>query len=146
MKTKLSIMGMIAALIYSCQDKTGVNSNEDKINQDLVQAADIERQTLREWFSFNREADSVIASADSIIKREIENHDRRGRTKNNIVITQYHLERLKKKVKYIKDYEVSTEHFDENVSYTLDSLKVDYLQEKLKLEAALCEFNVYELP
>ncbi|MXO06717.1 hypothetical protein [Flavobacterium sp. HBTb2-11-1] len=144
MKTKLYIMALMAALIYSCQD--GLNSNQEEISQDSIQALNIEKRTLRQWFSLNREADSIIASAESMIEKEIDNPRAAKRNKNNVVKAQYHLDRLKQKVAYIKDYEVSIDHFDQDVSHTLDSLKIDYLQEKMRLEAALCELDVYELP
>ncbi|OXA68257.1 hypothetical protein B0A67_21025 [Flavobacterium aquidurense] len=59
---------------------------------------------------------------------------------------QYHLDQLKKRVNYIKDYETRTENFDLSVVHKLDSLKFDYLQEKLKLEATLCEFQEFKVP
>lgn len=146
MKTKLSIVGLIAALMYCCQEKIDVNSAEDEINGDSIQTASIEQQTLRKWFSFNREADSLISAAETAIEFETDHHEMIGKTKNNVLIASYHLREFKKKVKYIKEYAANTDHFDKGVHHTLDSLRVDYLNEKIKLEAALCEFKTYEVP
>ncbi|MNY61285.1 hypothetical protein D3C86_1979490 [compost metagenome] len=55
-----------------------------------------------------------------------------------------HLAEFKKRVNYIKDYETRTETFDQSVLTTLDSLKVDYLQERHKLETALREFQEFQ--
>lgn len=146
MKTKWSIVGLAAALMYCCQEKIDVNSAEGEISEDSIKTANIEQQTLRKWFSFNREADSLIAAAETAIEFEADHHEMIGKTKNNVLNANYHLREFKKKVKYIKEYAANTDHFDEGVSHTLDSLRVDYLQEKIKLEAALCEFNTYQVP
>lgn len=146
MKTKFSILGLITVLLYSCQDKTSLT--EDSTDSDSVMAVkNIENQTLKKWFPFNKEADSVITSAELIIEQqEKEKQGKNNTDKKRLYDAQYHLEQLKKKVHYIKEYEATTENFDSSVVHKLDSLRLDYLQEKLKLEAALCEFREFKVP
>ena len=71
MKTKFSILGVITLLLYSCQDKSPLI--EDIADSDSVMAVkNIEQQTLRKWFSFHKESDSIITSAELIIKQQRE--------------------------------------------------------------------------
>lgn len=148
MKTKFSILGVITVLLYSCQDKSSVI--EDSINPDSIMTAkNIEQQTLQKWFSLNKESDSIIAAAELIIKQQKEmmkTQAESNRTDQKLYKAQLHLDEFKKKVNYIKDYETRTEIFDQSVIHILDSLKADYLQEKLKLEVALCEFQEFNVP
>lgn len=150
MKTKFSLFGIITLLLYSCQDKP--SSIEEGIDSDsLLVKRNIEEQTLKKWFSLNRESDSIIAAAEVIIK--IQDHVIRSgkKEKNHKTIQtfndlQLHVDEFKKRVNYIKDYESNTETFDPSVVHTLDSLHLDYLQERLKLEAAMCEFQEFQVP
>lgn len=148
MKTKFSILGIITVLLYSCQDKTSLV--EESVDSDSIMAVkNMEQHTLQKWLPFNKEADSIITSAEVMISQQEQEMSIRG--KNNggeqrLHEAQYHLEQLKKKVNYIQDYETSTENFDSSVVHKLDSLKLDYLQEKLKLETALCEFQEFNVP
>lgn len=148
MKTKFSILGVITVLLYSCQNKTP--AIEDNVNSDsLMSVKNIEQTTLRKWFWFNKESDSIITSAESIInqqEQEMKLQSRSDKKEKKLHEAQYHLGELKKRVNYIKEYETNTESFDSSVVKKLDSLKLDYLQEKLKLEAALCEFHEFNMP
>lgn len=148
MKTKFSILGVITLLLYSCQDKSPLI--EDIADSDSVMAVkNIEQQTLRKWSSLNKESDSIITSAELIINQQEQGMEIKGqnnKAEKRLYEARYHLDQFKKKVNYIRDYETTTESFDSSVVHTLDSLKLDYLQEKLKLEAALCEFREFNVP
>lgn len=145
MKTKFSIFGIILLLLYSCQDRS--SAIENSIDSDsLTLTRNIEEQTLKEWFSLNKESDSIIAAAELIIKKhdQMMKSGKEGKSHKTIQKfndLQFHVDEFKKRVNYIKDYESNTETFDQSVVYALDSLKLDYLQEKLKLEAAMHEFQ-----
>jgi|GEM_PF-1467852 len=147
MNAKFNIMAAITLLIYSCQNKN--SSNEEGLNSDsIMKRENIEQQTLRKWFSFNRESDSIIASAELTIRKQ-EKNIREGENKTEekrLEEAKYHLEELKRRVSCIKEYETSTESFNSSVVHQLDSLKLDYLQEKLKLEAALCRLEEFKSP
>jgi len=147
MKTKFSILGIIAVLLYSCQDKTSLM--DESFDADSVMAVkNMEQQTLKKWFPFNKEADSIITTAELIIKqqeKEMKIKGKNNKGEKRLYEAQFHLEQLKKKVNYIKNYETSTENFDASVVHKLDSLKLGYLQEKLKLEAALCDFQEFNM-
>jgi hypothetical protein len=114
MKTKFSILGVIAILLYSCQDKHSVI--EDSVDLDsVVVAKNIEQQTLRKWFALYKESDSIIASAELIIKQQKEmmkTQAQSNRTDQKLYKAQLYLDEFKKKVSYIKDYETHTETFD----------------------------------
>ncbi|MBF4494249.1 hypothetical protein IRZ83_13315 [Flavobacterium sp. JLP] len=149
MKTKFSILGLITVLLYySCQDKASLV--EDSVDSDSVMTSkNIEQQTLKKWFSFNKESDSIITSAELIIKQQEQDmvlQSKDSKKEKRLHEALYHLEELKKRVNYIKEYETRTESFDSSVVNKLDSLKLDYLKEKLKLEAALCEFQEFNIP
>lgn len=148
MKTKPSILGIITVLLFSCQDKTALI--EDSTDSDSVTVVTaMEQQTLRKWFPFNKESDSIIVSAELIIKKkeqEIKTKVKNDKEEKILQEALYHLGEFKKKVNYIKDYETRTDNFDTVVVHKLDSLKLDYLQEKLKLEAALCELQEFQVP
>jgi hypothetical protein len=83
-----------------------------------------------------------MASAQQTIqqqKREVEYHppDEREYINTCIAEAQQHLDQLKGKVKYIREFAVHIEKYDPDLQHTIDSLKEDYLQEKFKLEDAL---------
>lgn len=147
MKTKFNILGIIAVLLYSCQDRPSLiedNSDSDSV----MTATNIEQQTFRKWFSFNNESESIITSAELIINQQEQEMKLQSKNKKEkrLPDAQYHLDQLKKRVNYIKDYETRTESFDLSVVHKLDSLKFDYLQEKLKLEATLYDFQEFKVP
>lgn len=148
MKTKFSIFGVITVLLYSCQDR--ISLFEESVDSDsAIRVTNIEQQTLRKWFPFNKESDSIITSAELIIKEqenEMKIKGKNNKAEKRLHEAQYHLFELKKRVNYIKDYESRVENFDSSVVNKLDSLKLDYLKEKLKLESALCEFQEFDLP
>jgi hypothetical protein len=149
MKTKFSIFGIITLLLYSCQDKSS-SIEEGNETDSLMITRNMEEQTLRKWFSLNKEADSIIAAAEIISKKHDQTlssvkEEKKHKMQQKLIDLQFHLEEFKKRVDYIKDYESRTEFFDQSVVHTLDSLKVDYLQEKLKLEAAMCEFQEFQV-
>ena len=148
MNTSINILGAVTLLLYSCQNKSSLH--EDGFDADtVVKTNNVEQQTLQKWFLFNRQSDSLITSAELIIDDQEKQLEKRGKDKNGerrLHTAKYHLEELKRKVRYIKEYETSTESFDSSVVRSLDSLKLDYLQEKIKLEGALCEFQEFTLP
>lgn len=149
MKTKFSIIGLIGALLYCCQEKSGTDLNENVVNMDSVTESNVEQKSLVKWLAFNRESDSIIHAAEILIKHQKQQAAYLAAgTQNdlNIADAQLHLDQIKIKAENIKDYEANTEKFGPVVLHTLDSLKIDYLQEKLKLEAALCEFREYTIP
>jgi hypothetical protein len=149
MKTKFSIIGIIAVFLYSCQEKSSMDLNENIFDVDSSIVSNTEQKALIKWLAFNIESDSIIQAADMIIKQqkeEITVADEGKEIERNIAKAQFHLDQIKKKVKYIKDYEANTEKFEPIVIQKLDSLKLDYLQEKLKLESALYEFKEYRIP
>jgi hypothetical protein len=148
MKTKFSILGVITLLLSSCQDKSSLPENMSD-SDSVMGSKNIEQQTLRKWSSLNKESDSIIKSATLIInqqKQDMEIKGQNSKIEKKLYEARYHLDQFKKRVNYIKDYETNTESFDSSVVHTLDSLKLDYLQEKLKLEAALCEFQEFNVP
>ncbi|OIV40526.1 hypothetical protein [Flavobacterium johnsoniae] len=148
MNAKFNILGAITLLLYSCQNKNSLS--EEVLNTDsLMKTKNIEQQTLKKWFSFNRESDSIITSAELIIIHQEKGMEIQGKNKSRekrLHEAKYHLEELKRRVNYIKEYEISTDSFNSSVVHTLDSLQLDYLQEKLKLEASLCEFQEFTMP
>jgi predicted Ser/Thr protein kinase len=145
MKTKFSILGIITMLLYSCQDRS--SAIENSMDSDsLTVIRNIESKTLKEWFSLNKESDSIIAAAELIIKKHDQTMKLGKQGINHKTIQKlnnllFHVDEFKKRVNYIKDYEASTETFDQSVVHALDSLKLDYLQEKLKLETAMYGFQ-----
>ncbi|WP_194139243.1 hypothetical protein [Flavobacterium hungaricum] len=149
MNAKFNILGAITLLLYSCQNKNSL-SGEVPNTDSLMKTKNIDQQTLQKWFSFNRESDSIITSAELIIiDQEKGMEEIQGKNKSRekrLHEAKYHLEELKRRVNYIKEYEISTESFNSSVVHTLDSLQLDYLQEKLKLEASLCEFQEFTMP
>ncbi|BDU25718.1 hypothetical protein [Flavobacterium sp. GSB-24] len=147
MNAKFNILGAMTLLLYSCQNKNSL-SDESLSTDSLMKIKNIEQQTLRKWFSFNRESDSIITSAELIISYQEEEMKIQGKNKSKekrLHEAKYHLEELKRRVNYIKEYETNTESFNSSILHKLDSLKLDYLQEKLKLEASLCEFQEFKV-
>lgn len=148
MKTQFSIYSIIAALLYSCQNRSTFEGNIDA--DSLFISRKLEEQTLRKWLSLNKESDSIIAAAQLILDKHNQAMNSGKEGKNYKIMQklndlQFHLDEFKMRVNYIKDFESKTETFDQSVIHTLDSLKVDYLQEKLKIEAALCEFQEFDV-
>ncbi|UPZ14421.1 hypothetical protein [Flavobacterium humidisoli] len=141
MKTKFYIITFIGLLFYCCQQKDSIDSNEN-IDLDSVEISGIDNEMLREWFSLNRHSDSIVASARLIIKErrdEVEFHpqDEREYITTCINEAQQHLDELKRKVKYIREFAVQIKKYDPEVQYKIDSLKEDYIQEELKLNESL---------
>lgn len=146
MRVKFSILVIITVLLNSCQNKSSTIENGTDSDSFMV-SENIEQQTLKEWSSPNKESDSIIASTELIIKQnEIikSTNTKSDKREQKLQEVQLHLDEFKKRFNYIKDYEIRTETFDESVITTLDSLKVDYLQERHKLEAALREFQEFQ--
>jgi hypothetical protein len=140
MKTKFYIITFIGLLFYCCQQKDSIDSNEN-IDLDSVEISGIDNEMLREWFS-NRHSDSIVASARLIIKErrgEVEFHpqDEREYITTCINEAQQHLDELKRKVKYIREFAVQIKKYDPEVQHKIDSLKEDYIQEELKLNESL---------
>jgi hypothetical protein len=141
MKTKFYIITFIGLLFYCCQQKDSIDSNEN-IDLDSVEIAGIDNKMLKEWFSLNRHSDSIVASARLIIKErrdEVEFHpqDEREYITTCINEAQQHLDELKRKVKYIREFAVQIKKYDPEVQHKIDSLKEDYIQEELKLNESL---------
>ena len=63
-----------------------------------------------------------------------------------IMEVRENLDHFKQKVKYIKDYQGQIEKSDPSLQHKFDSLKVDYLEGKLKLESSLRQFKEYNIP
>lgn len=146
MKTKLSMLVVMVILLYSCQQKDWTGSNENGIETDSSEISGISDRMVRKWFLMNRESDSIMASAQQTIqqqRREVESHppDEREYINSCIGEAQKHLDQLKKKVKYIREFAIHIEKYDPALQHTIDSLKEDYFQEKFKLEDALKDFR-----
>lgn len=142
MKTKFSMLALIAILLYCCQQKDSTGLNENGIEADSSEISGINDKILRKWFLLNRESDSIMASAQLTIdqqREEVESHPQDEREYMNGCIreAQQHLDQLKKKVKYIREFAAHIEKYDPALQPTLDSLKEDYDQEKFKLDDAL---------
>jgi len=145
MKTKLSMLVIMAIILYSCQQKDWTGSNENGVATDSSESSEISNRMVRKWFLMNRESDSLMASAQQTIqqqRREVESHppDEREYINSCIAEAQQHLDQLKKKVKYIREFAIHIEKYDPALQHTIDSLKEDYFQEKFKLEDALKDF------
>ena len=142
MKTKICILVVMAVLLYSCQKKDWTGSNENGIETDSAEISGISERMVRKWFLMNRESDSIVALAQQTIRQqrgEVESHppDERQYINSCIGEAQQHLDQLKKKVKYIREFATHIEKYDPALQHTIDSLKEDYFQEKFKLEEAL---------
>jgi hemerythrin len=142
MKTKFSILVFTIILLYCCQQKDWTGSNENVIDTDSSETSEISNRMVRKWFLLNRESDSIMASAQQTIqqqKREVESHppDEREYINTCIKEAQQHLDQLKEKVKYIREFAIHIEKYDPALQHTIDSLKEDYLKERVKLEDAL---------
>jgi uncharacterized coiled-coil protein SlyX len=142
MKTKLNMLVVMAILLYSCQQKDWTGSNENGIETDSSEISGISDRMVRKWFLMNRESDSIMALAQQTIqqqRREVESHpsDEREYINSCIGEAQQHLDQLKKKVKYIREFAIHIEKYDPALQHTIDSLKEDYIQEKFKLDDAL---------
>lgn len=145
MKTKFSMLALIAILLYCCQQKDSTGLNEYGI-EDSSEISGINDKILRKWFLLNRESDSIMASAQLTIdqqREEVESHPQDEREYMNGCIreAQQHLDQLKKKVKYIREFAAHIEKYDPALQPTLDSLKEDYDQEKFKLDDALSQLR-----
>ncbi|MEO6175839.1 MAG: hypothetical protein ABIP27_11880 [Flavobacterium circumlabens] len=142
MKTKLSILVVTAIVLYSCQQKDWTGSNENGIETDSSEISGISDRMVRKWFLMNRESDSIMASAQQTIQQqrgEVESHppDEREYINTCISEAQQHLDQLKKKVKYIREFATHIEKYDLALQHTIDSLKEDYVKEKFKMDDAL---------
>ncbi|MEO8254131.1 MAG: hypothetical protein ABI554_07045 [Flavobacterium sp.] len=142
MKTKFSILVVTVILLCCCQQKDWTGSNESGVETDSSEISGISDRMVRKWFLLNRESDSIMASAQLIIKqqrKEVESHppDEREYLNTCIKEAQQYLDQLKEKVKYIREFAVHIEKYDPDLQPTIDSLKEDYVQEKFKLEDAL---------
>jgi hypothetical protein len=143
MKTNLGILVIMTILLYSCQNKS---VDDEDIETDSIEISSVDQTALRKWLSFKRESDSIISSAELVIEQkseELDGHpqDERMLIQQCIMEAQDHLDQFKKKVKYIKEYQAHNENFNASLEHTIDSLRVDYLQEKFKLETVLGEFS-----
>jgi len=144
MKTKIYITLAIAMLFYGCQKKDWTESNQNDMQGDSVEISGVDNEMLREWFSLNRQSDSIRASAKFIItqkKEEVESHpqDEREYMSNCINEAQQHLDQLGRKLKYIKAFAAHIDNYDPSLQHKIDSLKQDYIQEQVKLQDALKE-------
>lgn len=146
MKTNFRILGTIIVLLYSCQGKDSEGYIEDGIETYPVDISKIDKKMLEKWVTFNRESDSIIAAAQLAINQEsnaVELHPQDEREDMSIRIeeTQKHLTKFKNKVKFIREFATHIENWDPGLQRKHDSLKLDYIQEKLKLENAVCQLS-----
>lgn len=146
MKTKFIILAATAVLFYCCQQKDWTDSNGNSITIDSVQFSDINNKTLKKWFLLNKESDSIMDSAQLIIQQQsdiVESYpqDEREYMNTNILEAQRHLNHFKNKVKHIREFVSHIEEYDPAMERTIDSLKEDYVQEKIKLEDALSKLR-----
>jgi hypothetical protein len=145
MKTNFRIL-FIIILLYSCQNKDSEGHIEDNIEIYPVESSQIDKRMLEKWLSFNRESDSIITAGQLIIEQkrdEVESHppDEREYMSMRIMETQKHLDNFKNKVKFIRSFARHIKNWDPSLKQKHDSLKLDYMQGKLKLENALSEFT-----
>lgn len=145
MKTNFRIL-IIVVLLYSCQNKDSEGHLEDEIEIYPVESSQIDKRMLEKWLSFNRESDSIIAAAQEAIEQkrdvvEFRPPDEREYMSMNIMETQIHLDKFKNKVKFIRKFVTHIENWDPALKQKQDSLKRDYIQEKLKLENALIKLK-----
>lgn len=146
MKTNLRILSIIVVLLYSCQNKDSEGHIEDDIEIYPVESSQIDKRMLEKWISFNRESDSIIAAAQLAIEQERDEvefrpPDEREYMSMRIMETQIHLDQFKSKVKFIRKFVTHIENWDPTLQRKQDSLKLDYIQEKLKLENALIQLT-----
>lgn len=146
MKTNFRMLSIIVIVLYSCQNKDLEGHTEDDIDIYPVESSQIDKRMLEKWMSFNRESDSIIAAAQIAIEKErdeVEFHppDEREYVSMRIMETQIHLDRFKNKVKYIRRFVTHIENWDPTLQRKQDSLKLDYIQEKLKLKNALIQLT-----
>ncbi|WP_291287497.1 hypothetical protein [Flavobacterium sp.] len=142
MKTKFYILAVIAILLYCCQQKDWTSSNENGSETDLDEVSGINDNLLRKWFALNKESDSIIKSAQLIIDQQSQQvefypQDEREYMNTCIEDAQQHLDLLKEKVKFTKQFAGDIKHYDPSLQHTIDSLEEDYVREKYKLEDAL---------
>lgn len=142
MKTKLFIVAVIAMLLYCCQQKDWTGSSENDSVIPSPESYAVNKKMLEKWFSLNREAENLMDSADFIIKQQreqLEFHPQDERQYINTCIedAQQHLDQMKRKVKYIKEFAPHIAEYDSCPQHKIDSLKEDYIQEELKLKTAL---------
>ncbi|MNR12339.1 hypothetical protein D3C85_1286890 [compost metagenome] len=142
MKTKFCLLIPIAILLYCCQQKDWAGSDENDIETDSVTISGINNKMLRKWYVLNKESDSMMTSAQLIIrkqKEEVDSYppDEREYMMTSVTEAQQHLDQLKKKVKYMREFASHIENYNPALQHTIDSLKDDYVQEQFKLEEAL---------
>lgn len=145
MKTNFRILAIIIVLMHSCQGRDSEDNIEDGLEIYPVEISQIDKRMLDKWLSFNRESDSIIAAAQLAINQqidEVETHpqDEREYISTRIAQAQKHLDEFKNKVKFIRGYATHPENWDPMLQQKHDSLKLDYIKEKLKLENALSQF------
>ena len=142
MKTKFYGFAVIVVLFYCCQKKDWTGSDENGIPTDSVEISGVNNEMLKKWFSLNRESDSIMNAAELIInqqREELESHpqDEREYINTHINEAEEHLEKMKKKLRYIKKFASNIESYDPALQPKIDSLKEDYINEELKLKDAL---------
>lgn len=145
MKINLGILGIAAAIVYSCQSRDSADSSED-VDSITFEMTGIDRGMLKKWNSFSRESDSIISGAQLTIAKEREKAEFHPPDERQYMITcsmeaQEHLDEFKSKVKYIREFATHIGNLDPALQQTRDSLKLDYIQEKLKLEEVLSQFK-----
>ncbi|WP_343706355.1 hypothetical protein [Flavobacterium sp.] len=146
MKARFTLLIFMAAAMYCCQQKDWTGSEGSSIDADSAEFSGIDSNTLKEWLLLNKESDSLMNSAQLIIKQQsdlVETHpqDEREYISSYILKAQLHLDQMRKKVKYTREFVSHIQDYDPALEHTLDSLKNDYLQEKSKLEEALSKIR-----
>ncbi|WP_152560977.1 hypothetical protein [Flavobacterium sp. ASV13] len=142
MNTRIMLLILSVALLYSCQKKDWTDSNENSSDLNSVHFSNIDDKTLKKWFLLDKQSDSIMNSAKLIIQQQndqIEYHpqDERLYIGRCIDEAQQHLDRFKNKVQNIRIFATHIEDYDPDLEHTLDSLKQDCMQEKLMLDNAL---------
>lgn len=143
MKVNFCILCIMSVLFYSCQNKS---ENEEGMEADSIEISNMNQLALKKWLSFKKESDSMINLAQLTIEQGNEKLDHYPQDER-LIMSQYimdaqtHLDQFRKKVKHIQTYQRQIQNFDPSLQHTYDSLKLDYLKEKLKLEASIYRFR-----
>lgn len=142
MNTKFYIAPILTILLCSCQQKDWTSSNQNDIWEDSVDIPGVNDEMVKRWFALNKEADSIISSSQLFIeqqRKEAEHHpqDEREYIAECITEAQQHLDEMKRKIKYIKEFAGHVEKYDPAVQHKLDSLKEDYIREDVQLRDVL---------
>ncbi|MXO06703.1 hypothetical protein [Flavobacterium sp. HBTb2-11-1] len=146
MKTKIILPALGAFLLCCCQKKDLMDSIENDSDPNSVQLSSIDSKTVKKWLSLDKEADSIMNSAQYLIQQQSEivdscPQDEREYMNTNIMEAQRHLDRFRNKVKYTRNFAIHIEEYNPSLESTLDSLKEDCIQEKYMLEKALGNFR-----